>query len=55
MATRDNLLTIHANPVVEGGVSRQGTDGGHQNTVTDVFLWRFGQLVSCHCKVGMEN
>ena len=55
MTTRDSLLTIHTTPVAEGSLSHQGTDGGHQNAVTDVFLRRTGQLVSFHCKAGMES
>jgi hypothetical protein len=35
---RDSLLTIHLNLIVEGSLSRQGADRGHQNTVTNVYL-----------------
>jgi hypothetical protein len=37
-----NVLTIHAKLVVEGSVSRQGSDRGHQDTITDVIIWRSG-------------
>jgi len=55
MTTRDSLLTIHIDPVVEGSLFDQGADGSHQNAVTNVVLRRTGQLFSCHCEVGVGS
>lgn len=55
MTTRDSLLTMPIDSVVEGSLSDQGSDGSHQNTVTNVLLRRTGQLFSCHCEAGVGS
>lgn len=55
MTMRDGLLTIHFNLIVEGSLSRQGANRGHQNTVTNVFLRHTGQYFPRNCQTRVEN
>src|SRR5712672_2013758 len=55
MSTRDSLLTTLTDLIVEGSLSGQGSDGGHQDTVTDIIVRRTGRLLSRHRKAGMES
>ena len=55
MTTRDSPLTIHIDPIVEGGLSDKGTDGSYQNAGTNVLLRRSGQLFSRHSEAGVES
>jgi len=55
MTMPNSLLIIHFNLIIEGSLSRQGADRGHQNTVTNVFLRHSSEYFPRNCQARVEN
>jgi hypothetical protein len=52
---RTNLLIVHMTLIAEGSLSHTCANGGDQDSVTDVLIWRNGQFFPCYCQAGMED